>query len=94
MGKDALAKITKGSFDLIVTDIIMPDMEGIELILRLRRRSRDLPIIAISGGGRGGPEVYLELARSCGAARVLAKPFEAAQLLSYVNEALQPCLVR
>ena len=69
--------------DVVVTDIIMPDKEGLETIVELRAMWPKGPIIAISGGGRsGGPANYLELARSLGATAVLAKPFEPTELIS------------
>ncbi|MEO5338370.1 MAG: response regulator [Magnetospirillum sp. WYHS-4] len=61
-------------FDLVITDIVMPDQEGVETIRVLKRRFPALPIVAMSGGG-GGSLDYLEMARKMGASAVLAKPF-------------------
>jgi DNA-binding response OmpR family regulator len=70
--------------DLLITDIVMPDKDGIEVIVELRRHNPALKIIAISGGGRIGPENYLDLARKLGAARTLAKPFSGKELVDTV----------
>ena len=75
-------------FDLVVTDIIMPDKEGIEVITELRRDYPQIKIIAMSGGGRVGPHGYLEMAKCLGAGRTLAKPFNQSDLIDAVQELL------
>ncbi|MBS0294791.1 MAG: response regulator [Proteobacteria bacterium] len=60
--------------DVAVVDILMPDRDGLEAIGQLRRTRPDLRIVAISGGGRVGPQVYLDLARQIGADASLVKP--------------------
>ena len=75
--------------DLIITDIIMPDKEGIEVIIELKHDFPDVKIIAISGGGRLEPESYLPLAKRFGALRTLCKPFEREMLLQTVRELLE-----
>ena len=67
--------------DLVISDIIMPEMEGIETIMELRILSRDCPIIAMSGGGRLGKADFLTAAMELGATASLRKPFETAELL-------------
>jgi len=74
--------------DLIVTDILMPDKEGIEIIRELSSEFPDVKIIAISGGGKMGPYDYLELAKKFGASRTLAKPFGVKELIKIVQELL------
>ena len=74
--------------DLVITDILMPEMEGIETILELRRDFPDVKVIAISGGGRLGPDVYLDLANRCGVLRTFTKPIDREDLLTGVREAL------
>ena len=77
------------SFTLLLTDIVMPEQEGIETIVELRRMSYRLPIIAVSGGGReAGSETdtYLEWALSLGAQRVFPKPLDRARVLAAVAE--------
>src|SRR5687767_14027836 len=67
-GKEALKIYLRHPTDLVVTDLVMPDKEGLETILELRRIYPDVKIIAMSGGGRtGGGQGYLELARKFGA---------------------------
>jgi DNA-binding NtrC family response regulator len=63
-------------------------MEGIELILQLRRTRPELRVIAMSAGGRINPESYLNLAKRSGAVRTLAKPFNLADFLNVVRETL------
>ena len=74
--------------DLIITDIIMPEKEGIETIAEIRRERPDVKIIAISGGGKLKADIPLKLAQRMGATRVLAKPFGAADLIRTVRECL------
>lgn len=87
-GRAGLDLLAANAVDLVITDIIMPEMEGIELILRLRRDYPQLRIVAMSGGGRFAPEDYLQVAKVSGAARILAKPFTIDQLLTTLRELL------
>lgn len=68
--------------DLVVTDIVMPEMEGIGAILQIKRKPQAPKIIAISGAGPGGRRDYLSWARHLGADEVLAKPFRMSQILA------------
>ena len=74
--------------DLVITDIIMPDKEGVETIIELRRESPELPLIAISGGGRQSSQDYLALALKLGARRTLSKPFSRGEILEAVRDLL------
>ena len=74
--------------DLVVTDILMPDGDGIDLILALRKSVHRPMILAVSGGGMLPSAEYLESAAMLGADGVLAKPFSGAQLLAKVREVL------
>lgn len=85
-GKAALQLQSKKPFDIVITDIIMPEKEGLETISELRRGYPRVKIIAISGGGQYKPEGYLELAKQHGADRVLAKPFGSWEILGAVRE--------
>jgi CheY-like chemotaxis protein len=73
-GREGIALFEKNKPDLLITDIIMPEKEGLETILELRKRYPELKIIAISGGGRIGPEGYLPSAKLLGANMVFQKP--------------------
>lgn len=83
-------KIIKEESDinLVITDIIMPEKEGIETIFDLKRYYSDIKIIAISGGGRIGAESYLYTAKELGADLVLQKPFIQQDLLDAVHKLL------
>ena len=81
----ALDSLGHQAVHLIVTDIIMPGMEGIEVILNLRAMFPSLPIIAISGGGRTDRADVLHLARQLGASKILPKPFTRAELLAAIE---------
>jgi len=87
-GAEALATARFVRADLIITDILMPEKEGLETIAELRREFPELPVIAVSGGGIVDPESYLTLAQKLGADRTLAKPFGFQELLSTVQELL------
>ena len=70
--------------DLVITDIVMPDKEGIETILDIRKIDSDAKIIAVSGGGVDIGLNYLSVAGKLGATAVLAKPFRASELKDLV----------
>jgi len=75
--------------DLVITDIIMPDKEGIETIFELRRDFPYIKVIAISGGGQIEPEDYLYIAKKIGAHRTFTKPIPREELLKAVRELLE-----
>ena len=79
-GSIALGFIRKQLFDSVVTDILMPGKDGLELIGELRRSHPGVRIVAISGGGRGSSSHYLDVAKSLGAHAVLTKPFSFSEL--------------
>ena len=87
-GNVGLAKHRAERQDLIITDINMPDMDGVELIMALRYTEPRPRIIAISGGGRFSQPIYLPLAERLGVQRALAKPIRADTLLRAVTEVL------
>jgi len=74
--------------DLLITDIVMPEKEGLELIFELRRKNPKLKIIAISGGGRFQYEGYLNSAKHLGANKVFQKPLDLKELMGSVSELL------
>ncbi|MCD6180160.1 MAG: response regulator [Bacteroidales bacterium] len=75
--------------DLVITDIIMPNKEGIETILELKRINKEVKIIAISGGGRTNAKDNLRSAKLLGASLILEKPFESSDLLDAVHKLLE-----
>ncbi len=87
-GGAALRALSAATVDLVITDIIMPDMEGIETTRQLRRAYPDIKIIAMSGGGRMKAEGYLRAAKAFGAVRVLCKPFDNRELFAAIDAAL------
>jgi len=76
------------SFDLVITDLIMPDKEGIQIIRELRKENNKIKIIAMSAGGRGGATDYLKWARLMGAKQCLSKPIKRDELLQAVAAVL------
>ena len=72
--------------DLVITDILMPEQEGIETIRVLRKEFPQIKILAISGGGKKGTLEVLPAARAFGAHRTVAKPFERKELLDAVKD--------
>ena len=87
-GREGMSLFRLHAPDLVVTDIVMPEQEGIETIMELRAAAPECPIIAISGGGRIGKVDFLDLALRVGAAEVIAKPFDGAQLRAAVARCL------
>lgn len=87
-GREALDRFRSGAFDLMVTDLIMPGQDGLDTIAQVRRAQPDLPIIAISGGGRHTNRDFLQVAEALGATRTLNKPFVPSQLVALVRELL------
>jgi len=81
----------EGIFDLVITDIIMPDKEGLQTIIEIREIEPEQRIIAVSGGGRDLHLGYLESARMFGAVETLAKPIFMHHLLARVTACLDEC---
>lgn len=84
-GKEGLNLLDRVAPALVITDLIMPEKEGLETIIEMRKRKPELPIVAISGGGRVVEGDYLDIARSFGANEVLPKPFDPEELMEAVN---------
>jgi CheY-like chemotaxis protein len=85
-GKEAIARFKPSVVDLLITDILMPEEDGLKAIMRIRELKPDIKIIAISGGGKAGPNNYLCLAKALGADHTLTKPFSVNELLARVKE--------
>ncbi len=87
-GEEGLRYYEKYPADLIITDIVMPEKEGLETIRELKNHNPDIKIIAISGGGRVDAKEYLESARLFGASKVFSKPFAQGEIVNAVQELL------
>lgn len=74
--------------DLVITDMVMPERDGIETLTELRYSHPRLPVIAISGDVPLNTELYLTIAEKLGASRVLAKPFKMDRLIAAAREAI------
>lgn len=81
-GKEAILLMKNGGVTLVITDIIMPESEGLELTLKVRRSHPGVPVIVISGGARVDPGIYLDMAKQAGAVRVYHKPLDIGQFLA------------
>lgn len=87
-GKEGVEIFRSTPLDLVITDIIMPEKDGIEAIMDMKRANPALKVIAISGGGRAEPENYLHSARLLGADRTIKKPFTNEDILEAVRTLL------
>lgn len=87
-GIAAQAILEKQKFALVISDVIMPDCDGIELVMAIRRKLPEIKIIVMSGGGRVRAGHYLDLASKLGATRVFEKPFDTAELRQTVHDLL------
>ena len=87
-GEDILDHLRAEAADLVITDILMPRVEGIEIIMSIRSDFPNLPIIAMSGGGHSIGKDVLRSARQLGAAAILTKPFTRQDLVAAIAEAL------
>jgi CheY-like chemotaxis protein len=87
-GQEGLRLMDEHKPDVVITDILMPQKEGIETIREVQERAPATKIIAISGGGVSHNLMFLDVARAFGADAVLAKPFRPAQLVETVEQLL------
>lgn len=85
-GLTVLSTISKELPDILITDLVMPEQEGIETIIQVRQAHPDLPIIAISSGGHNVVSNYLHLAQHLGANAILEKPVNHSHLLTLLTE--------
>ena len=96
--REGLDKLADEGIDLVITDVIMPGMDGVATVEKIREGYPDVPIIVISGGGNVAPmdyepgaistSAYLASASNAGADRTLTKPFERQELVKVVDELL------
>ena len=87
-GQEALTKLSP-EVAVVISDVLMPEMDGIEMLRRLRKEAPDAKIISMSGGGIQDKEHVLEIAERLGAARTLSKPFTREELLNVVAAVLR-----
>jgi len=88
-GKDALIHFKPSVTDLVITDLIMPDEDGLKVIIKIREMKKGIKVIAISGGGKAGPGSYLNLAKALGADAVYSKPFSINDLILKIEDLLK-----
>ncbi len=88
-GAEGIEAFKRQPTDLVITDIIMPEKEGIETIKELTKEFPGIKVIAISGGSQHlAPELWLNVAKCLGAVRILTKPFTYEELIDVVNSVL------
>jgi len=87
-GKEALINFKPGVTDLVVTDLLMPEEDGLKVIMQMREMKPEIKVIAISGGGKAGPGSYLRMAKALGADSVFPKPFSVNDLVTRIEDLL------
>jgi len=80
--------LEENEIDLVITDILMPERDGLEIIRSVRRSAPQVKILAMSGGGRTGRLDFLAEAEEFGAHRAVHKPFRSRELLGIVDDLL------
>lgn len=84
-GQEALTLLAGGSFDVLLTDVIMPEKDGMQLITEARKKYPTMRIVVMSGGGHVPRDQYLKIAAGLGAHAVLAKPFSNRELTEAIE---------
>ena len=87
-GREALARFRPSVVDLVITDLLMPEEDGLMVIMKIREVKPATRVIAISGGGRAGPGSYLLMASKLGADHIMSKPVQPSELVQKVKELL------
>ena len=85
-GKEAIVHFKPLVTDLVITDLIMPEEDGLKVIMKLKEVKPELKVIAISGGGKAGPGNYLNLAKALGADIIVSKPFSVSDLVEKIEK--------
>jgi CheY-like chemotaxis protein len=88
-GAEGIRRFRENPSDLIITDLIMPNKDGIGMIIELKKEFPEVKIIAMSGGGLNRPEGYLQGAKKLGASFTLSKPIHREELLRAVKDTLK-----
>jgi len=91
-GVEGIKVYRQNPADLIITDLIMPNKDGIGMIIELKKEFPDVMIIAMSGGGLNKPDGYLKGAKKLGAACTLTKPIDREEMLKAVKDILKNSL--
>lgn len=89
-GKEGLQRIEALAPDLVIVDVFMPEMDGVETILQMKKNENDTKIIAVSGGGFSQNFQFLEVAETLGADKLLHKPVLPNELIECVGEFVKP----
>ena len=87
-GISGLKEFRENTPDLVITDIIMPEMEGISFIRELRSHNKAIPIIAMTGNIHGRMEEFLDISSKLGADEILRKPIKTKEFLDTINKLL------
>ena len=87
-GKDCLLRLESSTPDILIIDVFMPQMNGIDTVIEIRNTNPTLKIIGVSSGGLHGQTPYLNAIRTCGANQVLSKPINSSLLLLTVKDLL------
>jgi CheY-like chemotaxis protein len=87
-GNEGLKSVKRVEPDLVVTDVMMPEKDGLEVVLELRKTCPNVPVIAISGGMRIAPMDFLPMVKKFGAKRVLYKPIDLEELSEAIEQEL------
>lgn len=88
-GRQGLRLLEEKTVDLVITDIMMPETDGLEVVMAIQGKDADIPVIAISGGMHAMPMDFLPMAKKFGAISVLYKPVELDDLLTAVESAIR-----
>ena len=88
-GHEAMKCLELSPFDVVITDLIMPEMDGIELIMKMRITYPEQKVIAISGGGRINAAVYLQMSKLLKVEHTFQKPVKADELLIAIDDLLR-----
>ena len=88
-GSQGIKHYAEQPADVVITDLVMPEKEGLEMIVEIKQLHSEVKIIAMSGGGRGSSQDYLKMAKAFGAQLVLAKPFSHREILEGISQVLE-----